>query len=326
MIIYTYDRKDYIIRALDSVLNQTVPRPSYEIIIVKGFVDREMDEYITKHADKSIFVDEKGHGKKLAAGIRASSGDVIFLLDDDDEFTEEKLGTCLNLFNKSKRLVFLHNSNSMISESGGPLEDERVPENPIIVDTESIDRKGIASLLHYRTNWYSSCMSFRREVLVKDIEELEKVTQSVDPFLFFMGIRAPGVVCKIPNRLTRYRIHPSTTTYAIPFADFINRRREFYSNSSENFQLAVDFSKSGNSEKIIAAMKTHMDTIAMILNEKTRRGQMFSQILKFASTAKTAFTRYQLYWLLYSWLRLLSYQFSMRLYYNYYRNQIKKSL
>ena len=326
VIIYTYDRRDYIIRALDSVLNQNVPKESYEIIVVKGFLDEEIDKRISSHAEKNLYINEKGHGKKLAAGIRASSGDIIFFLDDDDEFTNDKLEICFRYFKDDNKLIMLHNSISTISESGSILREERGPNNAIIVDTERLDKKETSSLLRYRTNWYSSCMSFRKDALLGALDTLEGVTQSVDPILFFIALSTSGTICNIPDKLTKYRVHRSTTNYAIPFNEYIARRKEFYSRSNLNFQLALDLKGFRSSRKIIGAMKTQMETISMILDSQIRRGGLFSQMLRYARTANIAFTRYQYLWLAFAMLRILSYRLSMWLYYNYYAKQFKHVL
>ena len=233
VIVYTYDRRDFILNAIRSVAEQTIDRSDYEIIVVKGFQDAEIDGEINKLADSNIYVNEKAHGKKLVPAIRAAKGDIVFFLDDDDDFRPSKLETVLARFNNDKNVIFVHDSPNKMNDQGQsmPKNNERAPKRELSLYTDNFSRSETSGFLKYRANWYSSCMAFRRDVLLKNIESLEKVDQSVDPFLFFMAICASGKLLFLPQRLTRYRVHESTTNYVLDMEEFISRRLLFYTNT-----------------------------------------------------------------------------------------------
>lgn len=99
VIVPTYKRNTFILRALKSILIQDYP--SIEIIVVddngKGTSDQIstysiLKEYIDANEIKYIVNDENvGGAIARNIGIKASSGDYITFLDDDDEYLPGKI-------------------------------------------------------------------------------------------------------------------------------------------------------------------------------------------------------------------------------------------
>jgi len=80
VIIPAYNRIQYIGEAVNSVLNQTLSRDKYEIVVVTNMdlPDRE--------GVKIIKSNERWQGPMIIQGIEEARGEVIALLDDDDLF------------------------------------------------------------------------------------------------------------------------------------------------------------------------------------------------------------------------------------------------
>ncbi len=89
-IIVGFKRKDYIFRAVSSVLSQDYPKDLVEIIVVKAFKDDDLDYFLENNKVISLFSDTLSNGESLSKGIRSSSKEVICLLDDDDIFAPNK--------------------------------------------------------------------------------------------------------------------------------------------------------------------------------------------------------------------------------------------
>ncbi|MAD15240.1 MAG: hypothetical protein CL579_04065 [Alteromonadaceae bacterium] len=99
IVIPTYGRCDYLHRSIDSVLNQTYK--NIEIIVVDdNGIDTEQgqktSEVMSKYADESrVFYKQHKFNKNGSAarntGIALSAGEFIAFLDDDDEFTNDKI-------------------------------------------------------------------------------------------------------------------------------------------------------------------------------------------------------------------------------------------
>lgn len=106
VIIPTYNRSEYLKRAINSVLNQTMP--DYEIIIVDDGSTDDTERVVRKYADKRIrYVkhrQRKGGSAARNTGILAARGSLIAFLDDDDEWLPRKLELQVKRFEENIKL------------------------------------------------------------------------------------------------------------------------------------------------------------------------------------------------------------------------------
>ncbi|EQD61443.1 glycosyltransferase, partial [mine drainage metagenome] len=84
VIITAYRRRSFLREAVESTLDQTLPRSQYEILVIKDWVDAEMDPWLRQNSVRVIHDEEPRVGGMLATGIAQARGDVISFLDDDD--------------------------------------------------------------------------------------------------------------------------------------------------------------------------------------------------------------------------------------------------
>jgi hypothetical protein len=98
VIVMDYLRKKYILDALQSIKNQKgIDLNDIEVIVVKYYQDEKIDNYIKENFPnyKIINLDpnDPDHyvGRTISEGIKAASNNLIFLLEDDDMFTENKI-------------------------------------------------------------------------------------------------------------------------------------------------------------------------------------------------------------------------------------------
>lgn len=99
IIIRTYNRKDYLIQALNSVRQQTYR--DYEIIVVDdGSTDGTIDLIESIGEIKLIKQNRDGYIKALNRGLQEASGEHIAILDDDDLWDNAFLDRCLSVFNE----------------------------------------------------------------------------------------------------------------------------------------------------------------------------------------------------------------------------------
>lgn len=115
VIIPTYKRSDYLIRAIESVLKQTYS--PIEIIVVD---DNDGNNEFRKETKKSLekYIEEntlhyieheknKGLPAARNTGIAVSNGEFIAFLDDDDEFLPQKTALQVSCFQKNSSSVGL---------------------------------------------------------------------------------------------------------------------------------------------------------------------------------------------------------------------------
>jgi glycosyltransferase involved in cell wall biosynthesis len=110
VVITAYNRKEFLLDAFDSALNQTLDRSKYEIIVSKNFIDEKIDGYIKKNGGRLVFFEKGGIGPRIADALKYVKGEVICFLDDDDLFTREKLEYVYNIFQKNKNIVYMNNT------------------------------------------------------------------------------------------------------------------------------------------------------------------------------------------------------------------------
>lgn len=105
VVIPTFNRPKYLERALKSVLNQNYKFLEI-IVVVDGFC--ELTENLISNMNKSISnkikiihtMEKVGGSVARNIGVDNSKGILIALLDDDDEWYEDKITEQLNLLNK----------------------------------------------------------------------------------------------------------------------------------------------------------------------------------------------------------------------------------
>jgi hypothetical protein len=168
VVVVDYKRKKYILDALQSIKNQKgIDLNDIEVIVVKYYQDEKIDNYIKENFPnyKIINLDpnDPDHyvGRTISEGIKAASNNLIFLLEDDDMFTENKIS---RIFEVVKNIKY----------------DEYVIWNKAIL----IDQTG-KPLKRFRPKQISNNSSITLYIKNKDklISHIRRLYYSVDPFI-----------------------------------------------------------------------------------------------------------------------------------------------
>ena len=132
VIIPTYNRYEVLFRAIDSVVNQNYK--NIEIIVVDdNYNNLELRNKIefkikNEYSNVKYIIPDEHLGGALARnlGVENSAGEYLAFLDDDDEYTSDKVSKQLELFNKSKddRLALVYCYGDVIYP-GGLIEKEK---------------------------------------------------------------------------------------------------------------------------------------------------------------------------------------------------------
>jgi glycosyltransferase involved in cell wall biosynthesis len=105
VIIPTYNRQSEILRAVESVIQQTV-KPFEIIVIDDGSTDNTKNTlYPVKEYIRYIKTENNGVSSARNRGILESKGDWVGFLDSDDTWLPQKLQYQLDVISKSKSLV-----------------------------------------------------------------------------------------------------------------------------------------------------------------------------------------------------------------------------
>ena len=111
VVIPTHQRKASLLRALESLATQTIPREQYEVIVVVDGSDdgsREAAESVAAgHAPRVLWQPNRGRASACNAGVAAARGDVVVLLDDDMTATPDFLSAHLRAHSSDTRLAVI---------------------------------------------------------------------------------------------------------------------------------------------------------------------------------------------------------------------------
>ena len=222
IIITVHKRREYLLDAFKSAYNQTLPKNKYEIIVTKSFKDDELDSFIKNYGGKLILFKKMGLGARIADVLKYAKGEVICFLEDDDLFEKEKLEFVYKLFKENKDLGYVNNARNYIDEREGKLitglnKFEKF-ENSILIRQRNLLellRLDISGL-----NFNNSSISIRKSILSKYISLLKGIPYSVDLCLYLIALDSDLALMLIDKKLTKYRIHNSTSVHLTSYNDF----------------------------------------------------------------------------------------------------------
>ncbi len=186
VIITAYKRKEFIMDAIKSVLNQTLPRKYYEIIVVKNFIDSDIDKYINDNNIKNIFSNDISLSGKSVEAIKSSHGEIISFLDDDDMFYNNKLEYIYDLFKNNINLVYYHNNMQFMDENESPIKNQ-----------------------YNAPDFNTSSITIEKNII--NIDNLKKIDIIVDTFFYCSALDSNKKIIDNKKILTKYRFHNSSS-------------------------------------------------------------------------------------------------------------------
>jgi len=102
VVVPTYNEERNIEKCLKSLSEQTIPRESFEVIVVDGQSKDRTTEIAKKFAEKVIQQVSKGVGGARNDGVRIAEGNIIATTDADCEANNQWLETILEEFKEMK--------------------------------------------------------------------------------------------------------------------------------------------------------------------------------------------------------------------------------
>jgi len=117
VVIPTYNEEKYIERCLKSLLNQTIPRKNYEIIVVDGQSTDKTVKLAKKFADKVIQQKSEGVGGARNDGVKIAKCDIVATTDADCIVPKNWLEDILMAFKRDKNLVAVYGVDNPIEKT-----------------------------------------------------------------------------------------------------------------------------------------------------------------------------------------------------------------
>ena len=268
VLITCYSRKEFILRAIESVLNQTIDRSTYEIIVSKNYKDVYIDDFLIKNHCKIIFDERSGIGVRLAGLIRAAESDILVFLEDDDCFKGNKLEEIFNIF-KDPEVNYVNNAYLTVDYNGNHLSTDHNPAlgNAWGVSTPVSNFRIMRKLFKKKLYFSMSNISVRRFMVSEYIDDLSKIRVAPDFFMFVTALQNKGIVMYCPTTLTVWRLHSSTSVASGPRDEFLKKRKDFWSSVRSDLELLSLVSESSTSKKLIYCVYSEAMTHNMVLGE-----------------------------------------------------------
>lgn len=199
VILPTYNRAAFIAEALHSVLAQT--RPPAEIIVVDDGSTDSTREVVARFAPAVAYVRQDNAGKlaAIANGLDRVTGDLVWIMDDDDIAPPDALALLAAPFS-DPGVVMSYGRMTKFSDDGGTRTET---EEPYPDD----DRPFFVRLMEGCFITGHPCVLARRSALETMRPFARGILASVDYYLH-LGVAQQGATVPVDGIVLRQRQHP----------------------------------------------------------------------------------------------------------------------
>jgi glycosyltransferase involved in cell wall biosynthesis len=283
VLITCYNRKEFILSALESVLDQTMDRSTYEIIVSKNYKDTDIDKFLIQNHCELIYDERSGIGLRLAGLISAAKSDILVFLEDDDYFIRNKLEEILNIF-ENPDVNYVNNAFLTARYNGAYLSKipKHIGKNAWKVQTPASNFYILRKLFNKKAFFSMSNISIRRSVISKYINELSKIKVTPDFFTFITALQINGNLLYYQIPLTVWRFHGSTSVASGTRYEFLRKRMVFWLSVTSDLELLSSVVKSESLKKLIYSIYSEAITHNMVLDKRGR--DRFDIIFRAAKT------------------------------------------
>ena len=252
VIIIDHDRRIFLKNAVTSVLSQTLNKELYEVIVVKGY-DSELDQWLTQKGIIVVKETNTSYGQKFLKGLEKSRGEIISLLDDDDQFSSHKLEIVNNFFENYPNAGYLHNHFKKIDKEGKIIENNywlMEKRRMLTGQVKYTDKVGISHSLYNAGDFNHSSISFKREILTLPYTEMIQISGSFDTLLFFLALINRKDLLFSPENLTFYRVHASNSSKK----SSMESKVQYFKKQIHNYSLISNIIGESNKDKTLEAL------------------------------------------------------------------------
>ncbi|MDP2087561.1 MAG: glycosyltransferase family 2 protein [Gemmobacter sp.] len=199
VVLPTFNRDTYIAESLRSVLNQTLP-PKEIVVVDDGSTDGTAD-VVAAFAPRVRYVRQENAGKltAIATGMDLTSGDLVWIMDDDDLATPHALEALAAPFARDPEVVLTYGRMTRFADGDSEAADE-------LVDHPTDDRPFLVQMMEDCFVTGHPCVLARRDRLEALRPFDLSVIASVDYYLH-LGVAMTGRSEFVDTVVLRQRQH-----------------------------------------------------------------------------------------------------------------------
>lgn len=238
VLITTYNYGRFVREAIDSVLAQQFPPETVEIVVVDDGSTDDTAERIAEYGSRVRYFRKEngGQASALNLGFAEARGEIVALLDADDQFLPEKLARVAEAFGTDPAVgIVIH-----------PMTEWDVNSKKRHNLTVKLFSGDLRANPHLFLSYYvlpASCISVRRRTVDQLLPIPESIRMLGDAFLVILTpMIAP--VRALDEALTLYRIHGANSYYAdeqnMPPETRTRRRRQVLTLIEEMLKWLAD--------------------------------------------------------------------------------------
>ena len=237
IVIPTYNRANYLSKALQSVLYQTYK--NWEVLVIDNYSTDDTEKVINRYNDSRIkYLKNQNYGviaKARNAGILAAKGDWVAFLDSDDWWTDDKLKTCMDYINNHVDLIY---HDLEITSSKRQLFRRK------IIKTRQLKKPVLIDLLVNGNAISNSSVVVRKEMLKKIglIDECKELVASEDYNTWLKISNLTDQFLYLPKKLGYYFIHDKSISKKDMSLSYRQATSKFLSvlNNEQKIQLEAN--------------------------------------------------------------------------------------
>ena len=300
VVVLGESRRPFFEEAIASVLSQDLPRPQFELLVVKGFREPALDDYLSHIGAISIFAPGTSVAVKIALAVEKARGPVLALLDDDDVFEPNKLRAIVDAFHEHPGLGYFRNGQKVIGADGRPIPTSalRGPSSPawrrvraLLIEPGAKER-GLERISVQRPDFNDSSLAIRRDLAEVAVPYLRQLGGRADTLLFFVSACADCSILLDPRPLTRYRVHEENLSLASGMSAEIRIQRlvDYARAIQRDYRIVREFVEKNGSPRALRLIDGRIAISRLILAcrsiETTRGefGRLFLAVLRFSDT------------------------------------------
>lgn len=201
IILPVYNGAATIGGALESVFAQTFT--DYEIVAVDDGSTDATASVLASYGNRIQVVSQPNRGLSAArnAGVRASSGEYLAFIDDDDLWMPEKLARCVAVLDQDPNCVLAYTGAVRVDLSGAAMPSQNA-------DADRVDSPTMAQMLERPWNVVPCQFVVRREVFERCGGFDERFVATCEDLYFLLLAREHGYFRGVPASLVRKTMRP----------------------------------------------------------------------------------------------------------------------